>query len=375
MAEFIQFHLLTSYPPANLNRDDLGRPKTAVLGGTQRLRVSSQSLKRAWRASDVFSQALEGHVGTRTKDLGNRVYEELIGKKVPADHADLVAKRIAAVFGKLKAAQTEKQAAKPKAKSKSKENLEGNSEELKAAIQARQIEQLVHVSAAEWAGIQTVMGRIAGGEEPSDEEYTALLTSGHGTADIALFGRMLADTPSSNVEAAAQVAHAISVHRVAVEDDYFTAVDDLNKGEEDVGAAHIGTTEFAAGLFYMYLCVNRSLLIENLDGNEGLAVLALRALTEACSTVAPSGKQNSFGSRARASYLLAERGDQQPRSLSVAFLRAVEGDDLLARAIQALEETRDRMDAVYGPCARDQRSFNTHVGTGTLASILDFVSG
>jgi len=105
--------------------------------------------------------------------------------------------------------------------------------------------------------------------------------------DIAMFGRMLASSPAFNVEAACQVAHAISVHPVVIEDDYFTAVDDLNNGMEDMGAAHIGETRFAAGLFYSYICINRELLIQNLDGNEDLANKAIRALTEAAVKVAP----------------------------------------------------------------------------------------
>ena len=86
--------------------------------------------------------------------------------------------------------------------------------------------------------------------------------------DIALFGRMLASSPAFNVEAACQVAHAISVHSVVVEDDYFTAVDDLNDGKIDSGSSHIGESGFAAALFYSYICINKSQLIENLDGNE-----------------------------------------------------------------------------------------------------------
>ena len=78
MAEFIQLHMLVSYPPSNLNRDDLGRPKTAVIGGTQRLRISSQSLKRAWRTSDVLSANLEGHIGIRTKEMGSRIRDALM---------------------------------------------------------------------------------------------------------------------------------------------------------------------------------------------------------------------------------------------------------------------------------------------------------
>ena len=78
MAEFIQLHMLVSYPPSNLNRDDLGRPKTAVMGGTQRLRISSQSLKRAWRTSDIFTEHLKDHMGKRTKEMGVKVKDALI---------------------------------------------------------------------------------------------------------------------------------------------------------------------------------------------------------------------------------------------------------------------------------------------------------
>ena len=108
MSTFVQLHLLTSYPPACLNRDDLNRPKTAVMGGVQRLRVSSQSLKRAWRTSDVFKEALSGHIGTRTKEMGLRVYERLkeagVAEKLAKEWAQKIA--IAGPFGKLTKQQT-----------------------------------------------------------------------------------------------------------------------------------------------------------------------------------------------------------------------------------------------------------------------------
>ena len=186
---------------------------------------------------------------------------------------------------------------------------------------------------------------------------------------------MLADSPRHNMEAAAQVAHAISVHKVAIEDDFFTAVDDLNKGLEDVGAGHMGETEFAAGLFYLYLCIDKDLLIKNLNGDVELANRAVAALVEAAATVAPTGKQNSFGSRARASFILAERGGQQPRSLSVAFIKPVDGykKGMLANAIQALTSTHEKMDKVYGACADACSIIDADKAEGSLHAILDFV--
>lgn len=102
MSRFLQLHLLTFYPPANLNRDDSGRPKSAVMGGAPRLRVSSQSLKRAWRTSDVFATALAGHLAQRTQQLGEDILTHLGAKGVPADTALKAARAVAGVFGKIK---------------------------------------------------------------------------------------------------------------------------------------------------------------------------------------------------------------------------------------------------------------------------------
>lgn len=166
------------------------------------------------------------------------------------------------------------------------------------------------------------------------------------------------------------MAHAVSVHKVSVEDDFFTAVDDLNDGGEDMGAGHMGETEFAAGLFYLYICIDRQQLIKNLSDNKALAHRTLAALIETAATVAPSGKQNSFASRARASYILCESEDQQPRSLSVAFLNPVGGMDMLPTAIDRLKLTRDHMDKVYGACSDSSKDMSVLTGEGTLQDII-----
>ena len=192
-----------------------------------------------------------------------------------------------------------------------------------------------------------------------------------------MFGRMLADSPKFNVEAAVQVAHAITVHTVEIEDDYFTAVDDLNRTDHS-GSSHIGESGFGAGLFYSYICVDRDLLIENLDGDVALAGKAIEGLVRAACTVSPTGKQNSHASRARALYAEAELGDAQPRQLSFAFLKPLDGElnlDLAANAIAALKSSQSKMDAVYGS-GETRRSFDAVAGTGSLAALIEFsVSG
>ena len=103
MSRFIQLHLLTAYPPCNLNRDDTGRPKTALVGDALRLRVSSQSLKRAWRTSDVFEAAVGQHLDKRTKMIGVEVFKTLTGAAIADKPARAWSRAIAGQFGKLKA--------------------------------------------------------------------------------------------------------------------------------------------------------------------------------------------------------------------------------------------------------------------------------
>lgn len=362
MDRFLQVHLLTSYPPSNLNRDDLGRPKTAVMGGTTRLRVSSQSLKRSWRTSEVFESALKGNIGTRTKGMGPEIYKKLIEKGISHKKAMTWAGKIAAVFGKPKKALTAEE--KNKLKDLTAEKR------LKKELVEVEIEQLAHFGPEEKKAIWTLVDAIAErGEEPEQDELQ-LLRAKSGAADIALFGRMLASSPEFNMEAAAQVAHAITVNKVAVEDDFFTAVDDLNTGEDDMGASHMGETEFGSGIFYLYICLDRQLLLDNLDGDQTLADKTIAALLESAASIAPTGKQNSFASRARASFIACETGDQQPRSLSVAFLEPVTGQQMLSTAIERLQNTRQKMDKVYGDCAAKYCEMNAHTGEGSLQEII-----
>lgn len=343
MSQFIQLHLLTSYAPSNLNRDDLGRPKTAKMGGFERLRVSSQSLKRNWRVSEMFEKAMAGNIGIRSKRFGINLFEALVDAGVKEKSAKEWAMVIAGVYGKGK-----------------KDSLE--------------IEQLAHISPAEQDAAMSLVAILASEDRAPTAAELNLLKADQTAVDIALFGRMLASSPAFNIEASCQVAHAISVHSVVVEDDYFTAVDDLNDGKDDVGSAHIGESGFAAALFYSYICINKTQLIDNLGGNVELANKAIQALTEAAVKVSPCGKQNSFASRAYASFVLAEKGEQQPRSLSVAFLKPVNDADQAGAAIAALQAQAANFDKVYGACADARYCINAVTGEGSFAELAEFVA-
>ncbi|MDE0680178.1 MAG: type I-E CRISPR-associated protein Cas7/Cse4/CasC [Gammaproteobacteria bacterium] len=347
MSDFLQVHLLTAYGPSNLNRDDTGRPKSVVFGGAPRLRISSQSLKRAWRTSDVFAARLQSHLASRTQRLGKDIFAHLIEGGMEEAQALKAARQIAGLFGKLKS--------------------EKDSE-------STFIEQLAFVSPEERQKALALANRFIAGETLPEPRPEDLLQRTDTAADIAMFGRMLADTPKFNREAAVQVAHAITTHRAIAEDDYYTAIDDLKSREEpeDAGAGFIGVQEFGSGVFYLYVCVDRDLLSRNLAGDDAIRNASLSALIEAAATISPGGKQNSFASRARAFYVLAEKGTAQPRSLAAAFLKPVRGSDYGEDSIAALEAYRDRLDTAYGKCADGRYTMHIERGEGNLPGLLEF---
>ena len=342
MSRFLQLHLLTEYPISNPNRDDLGRPKTARIGGELRQRISSQALKRAIRIHGAFHDALEGHTGQRTQRMGEQIIRHLKEKGVDDAKASEIAKQIVPVFGKL---------------------------DDKKKPELARTAQLAFVSPDEKAAAFDLAERVLAGEQlPKDKDLAKLvMRPADGAVDIAMFGRMLADNADLNRDAAVQVAHAFTVNRVVIEDDFYTAVDDLKEKSEDAGAGFVGEAGFGAGLYYLYVCVNRPLLVENLNGDRQLAARGLEALVRAASMAVPSGKINSFANHARAKYILAERGDAQPVNLAGAFTVPVKGPDLIGEAVRLLEKERQGFADSYGIQADGE--IRLHVGSPSGATI------
>lgn len=401
MSRFVQLHLLTAYPPSNLNRDDSGRPKTAIMGGAQRLRISSQSLKRAWRTSDVFltfdDHARRGSRSSRTQRATVALYNTLIEKDISREVALKITRGIASVVGKAMAESKVK-------------DRESDFQKLLYT------EQLIFITPSEHKNIvdladhiisdeklsallSTASSEVEGDEAENDEESPKarkskekkiskkvadelrerIFTRNEQSVDLAMFGRMIADAPKYNVEAAVQVAHAITTHKAMVEDDYYVAVDDLkdSASREDAGTSFIGVSEYGAGVFYVYLCIDTALLKANLAGDAALAQDAVEALVRAASTVAPRGKQASFASRARASFLLAEAGDTQPRSLAAAFLVPVpeRSNDPLRASVERLLKLKADFAAGYGEAGLSSATMDLTGDTpaGTLDAVVSFV--
>jgi CRISPR system Cascade subunit CasC len=312
----LDIHVIQTVPPSNINRDDTGTPKTAVYGGQTRARVSSQAWKRATR--DAFATLLDStELGMRTKRVVELIGDE-ITKQDPALHdraQELAAAVLAAAGISTKAAR-----------------------KADAAPEAGYLVFLSHRQTTGLAELAVRAAHEAGENTPAfnKQEAKARADRDH-SVDVALFGRMVAEVTDLNVDAAAQVAHALSVHAVSNESDYFTAVDDHKNAdvEEDAGAGMIGTVEFNSSTLYRYATVDVDRLRDNL-GDPHATRRAVEAFVRAFVRSMPTGKQNTFANRTLPDAVLLMVRDTQSINLVGAFEEAVGQRDTGGRVAAAI---------------------------------------
>ena len=279
---YVDFHILQTVPPSCINRDDTGSPKTAVYGGVTRARVSSQAWKHAMRAA--FAENTRLDVGKRTKKAADLVKEQILVLDSEQKKADKMAKEALKYVG---------------IKSDDKKGTDA----------------LIFISSAQ----AKALAELAVGGCTKDEKYEEALIE-NPSADMVLFGRMVAQKASLNYDAAAQVAHSISTHAVQNEYDYFTAVDDC-QAEDNAGAGHLGTVEYNSSTLYRYATVNVMELAGQLGAEQ--AAETVRAFGEAFLFSMPTGKQNSFANRTLPDAVYVTIREDQPVNLCGAFERAV----------------------------------------------------
>ena len=326
---FVEVHAIQNFAPANLNRDDTGNPKDCEFGGYRRARISSQCLKRAIRLSPVFAETTGVEIGTRTKWIIERCLRPPL---VAAGKDDDQVTEVLTAFV-------------PEFVSK----LDTKSgDDRKTAV-------LLYLGRAE---VDAIVQELLGNWDslPGDAKKLArsLVRQHKGQTsapDIALFGRMLAEQPELGLDAACQVAHALSTHRVTMEMDFYTAVDDL-KAEDTAGAGMMGFTGFDSACFYRYARIDWNQLAKNLNDDTGLAQRTVEGFLRALVAAVPSGKQNSFAANNPPSLLLAVvRQDGMGWSLANAFEKPVypRGDSgLVAPSVAALDAYWGRLCHVYG---------------------------
>lgn len=301
MSVFVDIHVLQTLPPSNPNRDDTGAPKSATFGGVQRMRISSQAIKRATR-QDFEGKLADGNYGVRTKKI-----VELVARTITEKRPDLEAESIELAEMGLKAIGFK--LTEPRGDKSNKELKEAG---FLVFLSAKQIE---HVADA--------LISVACEDDPAaafkELKPRSLVDTNH-SIDIALFGRMVAEPNALNVDAACQVAHAIGVGAVEHEYDYYTAVDDEKKrnDEADEGAGMIGTIEFASATVYRYATINVDLLRENL-GDDAVADRAVELFVDSFVRSMPTGKVTTFANRTLPDAVLVQIRDDQPINMSGAF--------------------------------------------------------
>lgn len=334
MSLFLEFHLIQNFAPSNLNRDDTGAPKDAIFGGQRRARISSQCLKRAIRLAtrdhDLLPQA---NRGIRTKKLLNLLLAHFDSRDTDEAKAKIEV-ALSAVGLKLKD--------------------DGKTEYLlflgegEVAALAKLIDQ--HWDVLPLGGDKKSKKDAKASLPPEIVKQAKSLLDGGKAVDVALFGRMLADLPAVNQDAACQVAHAISTHRVEREFDYFTAVDD--KGDEDeTGAGMIGQVEFNSATLYRYLVLDLHKLVQNLQGDRELVLSAVEAFTRALVLAIPSGKQNSFAAHNPPEFVGVCLRHSAPLSLANAFEKPIapRADQALTeQSVERLGSYEGKLAAVYG---------------------------
>lgn len=353
----IQFHLLQNYQPSNLNRDDTGSPKDAIFGGTVRGRISSQCLKRAIRYSDIFrSFDEEGLLGKRTQTLPSLVSEKMSEMNVDEKIvADILVRLPDIVRGKNKGEKTDEE----------NEDLEEVTNKPEEVLTTDDTKQLVFLD-MKTELVPFVERLLKAYHEIEPEKWKKaklneinkyLGESIPRSVDIAMFGRMTTSQAFKNVQAAVQVAHALSTNVLKQEFDYYTAIDDL-KSDNEPGADMIGDIEFNSCTYYKYLNVHWEELIKNLGNDREVAQRAVLALLPAAVLSHPSGKQNSFGAFNPPDFVLVEVSDRNlPVSYANAFLKPVNGfgNSMMANSIKQMSDYVARLSEVYG--LKPQRAY------------------
>ena len=334
---FIEIHILQSFAPSNLNRDDTGNPKDTEFGGVRRARISSQCIKRSIRLHPAFEQATQVEIADRTRWITRLLAKPLLEAGKPEEQVWGVAEAFANALNI--GTEIDKKTGKPRTT-------------VLLYLSKEEVQSTVEKLLAKW---DEIINTLEKGKSPAlDGIQKGFVKSFKGRSsapDVALFGRMLAEKPELALDAACQVAHAISTHRVNMEIDYYTAVDDLTTDDE-TGAGMIGVTAFNSACFYRYARIDWEQLVKNLGGESAVARRAVNGFLRAGVLAVPSGKQNSFAAQNPPDLLLGvARADGQSWSLVNAFEKPVRPDrdgGLLIPSIVALDAYWERLAQAYG---------------------------
>lgn len=333
---FLDLHVLQSLPPSNINRDDSGSPKSALFGGVRRSRVSSQSWKKAMR--DYLEEDLDVKLGIRTRHIHHLLREELVNRGVD-DAEELSASFAEKILG-----------VQIKLPSPDEENEEEEAKDETSGIlgfytdaQITTMADIIQENPKFHTTVKTQLSKL--------QKETLDRINENPSADIALFGRMVAKTPYLSQDASAQVAHAISTHKIQSEFDFYTAMDDL-QAEGESGAAMMGSIEYGSSTLYRYANVGLHLLEEQTGGAESALDTALLFVKGFVQSL-PQGMITSFAHQTLPAFVLVTLRTDRPVSLVSAYETPVSGNKgHMLPSIQALIEEANGVEA-FVPAPRE----------------------
>lgn len=325
----IELHLIQNFAPANLNRDDTNNPKDCDFGGVRRARISSQCFKRAIRSEAIFTATTAVDNGIRTRWMNRLIAEALVADGKEPALAQSVADAFSTHYSKLDKLHTS----------------------VLIYLSQSEVRTIRQQLLAHW---EEIIPSLKDAKNPAldaiAKELFKSIKNRTGAPDIALFGRMLAENPELNIDAACQVAHAISTHAVNMDMDFFTAVDDLQK-KEDTGAGMMGMGGFNSACFYRYACIDFNQLVANLGGDVALARKTVDAFIRASASAVPTGKQNSHAAQNPPSfYMTVVREDGGAWSLANAFEKPVQAGErgLVFASVKALDGYWGKLTGFFG---------------------------
>jgi CRISPR system Cascade subunit CasC len=331
----LEIHILQSFPPANLNRDENGMPKSTVFGGRPRARISSQCQKRAVRLFYQENSNLQPvQFAQRSRAWMPELKRLLTAKQIPEAQAELAAKLALEVLGA---------------------KIEGDKVESKTILflGTTEIEAVADILIKNWdviaPGLKGDKSALPTKDPNIPKVIEKALAESNKPGDVALFGRMMAALPTVNVDASVQMAHAISVNMLQQEFDFFTAVDDLG-ASNDQGADHIGETGYNSSAYYRFTNLDTKQLAKNLGSQEHITDIT-QAFIEAFVKAIPTGHQNGFAAHSLPAVVMIVVRDGQPVSLVDAFedpVRPSGKDSLLQKAVANLDTHWSDMVKMYG---------------------------
>ena len=359
-ARFLQLHTLTGYSATLLNRDDVGRAKRLPFGGHDRIRVSSQCLKRHWR--EATGEWSLRDLGSGKSIRSRRVFSDKIAgllkkRELSEDQIVNVLTPIRSVV--LGESIKTKQARKEKADAGA-DPLAGLHTEQVIVLGQPEIDFLtdlaVNLADDDAAATAKEVEKYFKDKHKRDNLKALQLGSG---LDAAIFGRMVTSDLMARADAAVHVAHSFTVHAEEAEPDYFSALDDLVAAQGELGSGHINTSELTSGLFYAYVVVDLRQLNSNLSGDGALTAKVISRLVRLIATVSPGAKLGATAPYACAELVLAEAGTRQPRTLANAFMNPVSKKGAKKAAAVAIDDYLGRYDAMYG--AHEERRIATMI--------------